>query len=108
MLAFCDQVWVVLANGQNFFAGGLAMQRGGPGTWIDIYHLSQYTETQLVHYILVLSQHLARKFHLWAPHLAWVSPDPPRSRFSSVTIFAFGWLCGSCTTIFMILYILFG
>ena len=118
VLAFCDQVWVVLAilaqvwvvlaNGQKFLAGGLAMQRGARGTWIEINHLQQYTETQLVHYILVLTQHLARKFHLRAPHLAWVSPDPPSSRFSTVTIFAFGCLCGSSTTICVILYILFG
>ncbi len=72
------------------------MQRGGRGenprggTWIEINHLSQYTETQLVHYILVLAQHLANKFHLRAPHLAWVSPDHRPSRFSTATVFLLG------------------
>ena len=61
---------------------------------------------ELVHYILVLSQYLARKFHLRAPHLAWVSPDPPR--FSTLTIFAFGFVCGSATIFCAIVYILFG
>ena len=84
------------------------MQRGARGTWIEISHLQQYTETQLVHYILVLSQHLARKFHLRAPHLAWVSPYLPHSRFSTVTIFALGCVCGSATTLCAIIYILFG
>ena len=82
------------------------MQRGARGTWIEISHLQQYTETQLVHYILVLSQYLARKFHLRAPHLAWVSPDPPR--FSTLTIFAFGFVCGSATIFCAIVYIVFG
>ena len=89
------------------------MQRGaggetsGGGTWIEINHLSQYTETQLVSYILVLTQHLANKFHLRAPHLAWVSPDYRASRFSRVTIFVFGCLDGSVATFSVILYIVF-
>ena len=43
--------------------------RGG-SNWIEISHLGQYTETQIVSYLLVLTQHLAKKYHLRATHLA--------------------------------------
>ena len=78
--------------------------RGG-SNWIEISHLGQYTETQIVSYILVLTQYLAKKYHLRAPHLAWVSPDPP-VKFS-LTSFAIGFAVGAVTFCAFVIYILF-
>ena len=74
-------------------------------SWVELSHLGQYTETQIVSYLLVLIQHLSRKYHIRAPHLAWISPDPP-VRFH-LTSFAIGFATGALSFCALVIYILF-